>query len=73
LFTIGEASFPNGQPLSLFAELGVPTRSIMTVVVNQKEANIMLARVPLERTSEGQTEREPGHDKTSKIVGHLNM
>jgi hypothetical protein len=38
LFTIGVASSPKGQPLFLLLSLGVPTRSIITEVVNQKDA-----------------------------------
>lgn len=35
LFRIGVASLPNGHPLFLFVELGVPTKSIMTELVSQ--------------------------------------
>lgn len=43
LLTIGVASFPNGHPLFLFVELGVPTRSIMTELVNQYEAVVIVS------------------------------
>lgn len=35
---MGEASLPKGQPLYLLAALGVPTKSMITEVVNQNEA-----------------------------------
>ena len=38
VFTIGDPSFPNGQPLNRFVSLGVPTRSIITELVSQYAA-----------------------------------
>lgn len=52
---IGVASFPNGHPLNLFVSLGVPTRSIITELVNQYAA------------VEGQSSSPAGTQQTGSI------